>query len=64
MIGASGNPENLYWSHNTSGWRFAIGAFSYIDNGSGNVGIRFTNNGALGVTMAIHVIKLSILNIV
>lgn len=59
LTGSAGTPENLLWSHTTSGWNFASGAFSFVDNGSGSVDIKFSNNGSKDAELTISTVKIN-----
>ena len=59
LNGDNGSPENLYWSHTSSGWNFTSGVFSFVDNGNGAVDITFTHNGQKTDILNITTVKVS-----
>lgn len=58
LTGDHGSPESLYWNK-ANGWEFVAGAFTFTDEGSGVVNIKFTHNGTKTESLYIGSIKIN-----
>jgi hypothetical protein len=49
----------LFSTHAEGGWNFTPGVFTFTDNGSGSVDIKFTHNGEKTDTLEINTISVN-----